>query len=78
MRVVVEGKDILPPKHTSASTAFYVTAEFGSQKRKTKTIKNSLEPSWGETFDLYVHPQEDLSPAQFSLSLLAKPRQSAK
>lgn len=56
-RVVVEGKDILPPKHTSASTAFYVTAEFGNQKRKTKTIKNSLEPSWGETFDLYVAPR---------------------
>lgn len=52
--IVVEGKDILPPKHSSASTAFYVTAEFGSQKRKTKTVKNSLEPNWGETFDLYV------------------------
>jgi hypothetical protein len=51
---VAEGKDILPPKHNSASTSFYISAEFGSQKRKTKTIKNSLEPNWGETFDLYV------------------------
>jgi len=51
---VAEGKDILPPKHNSASTAFYVAVEFGAQKRKTKTIKNSLEPAWNETFDLYV------------------------
>lgn len=51
---VAEGKDILPPKHNSASTAFYVAVEFGAQKRKTKTIKNSLEPAWNEAFDLYV------------------------
>lgn len=55
---VAEGKDILPPKHNSASTAFYISAEFGNQKRKTKTVKNSLEPNWGETFDFDIDQKE--------------------
>lgn len=52
--IVVEGKDILPGKHSSTSASLYISCEFGAQKRKTKTVKNTLEPNWGEVFDLYV------------------------
>lgn len=50
--IVIEAKDILPIKQNSSSTSLYVTVEVGSSKKKTKVIKNSLEPRWDQSFEL--------------------------
>lgn len=51
---VVEAKDILPPKQNSSSTSLYATVEVGSSKKKTKIIKNSLEPRWDQSFEFEI------------------------
>jgi hypothetical protein len=63
---VQEGKDILPAKLNTTSTALFCTVGVGGVKKKSKTIKNSLEPKWGQVFELC----DIISPITLSLHWL--------
>lgn len=49
---VLEGRS-LAPKDKSGLSDPYVKVQLGEQKKVTKAIPQTLDPTWGETFYLY-------------------------
>lgn len=54
---VLEGRN-LPPTDPNGLSDPYVKLQLGKQRSKTKVVKKSLNPSWGEEFSFRV---EDLN-----------------
>ena len=54
---VFEGRN-LPPTDPNGLSDPYVKLQLGKQRSKTKVVKKSLNPSWGEEFSFRV---EDLN-----------------
>ncbi|KAN0047703.1 hypothetical protein ACTA71_002088 [Dictyostelium dimigraforme] len=55
---VIEGRDLVASDSNGFSDC-YATLILGQQKKKTKIIKKSLNPKWGETFLMRISPMDE-------------------
>lgn len=55
---VIEARN-LPPMDPNGLSDPYVKVQLGKQKFKTKVVKKSLNPSWGEEFSFRVEDLND-------------------
>ncbi|KAM9978528.1 hypothetical protein ACTFIY_012297 [Dictyostelium cf. discoideum] len=55
---VIEGRDLVASDSNGFSDC-YATLILGQQKKKTKIIKKSLNPKWGETFLMRISPLDE-------------------
>ncbi|EGC35818.1 hypothetical protein DICPUDRAFT_54947 [Dictyostelium purpureum] len=55
---VIEGRDLVACDSNGFSDS-YCTLSIGQQKKKTKIIKKSLNPKWGETFLMRLSPLDE-------------------
>ena len=54
---LLEGKDLTPVgKSSSSSTALFCTVGVGGTRKKSKVIRNTVEPKWDQAFELCVFP----------------------
>ena len=56
--VLVEGRN-LPSADPNGKSDPYVRLEFGGQKKKSKTVKKTLNPVFNETFEFEVGKSSD-------------------